>query len=445
MRKMQKGIDLVIRALPKTVQEERGKFAEKYTGRKKARYDDALRYVNDNGITKKDAKITMFVKAEKMSPSKRNPDPRAIQFRDPRYCVELASFLKPIEEHLYKIKVEHPLISRTRLVGKGMNQVERASTLARKLSFFKNPSTISLDAKRFDQHCDIQQLRQEHRVYTSCNPDSYFAKLLSWQLHNDCSSRLGFKYRTRGKRMSGDMNTALGNCIIMLGMVLGIMIPRGKRFDILDDGDDCLLIVETEDLESVLCDLPAAFLEMGHEIKIENIATTMEQVVWCQSSPIKFANGYKFVRNPIKVMSTALVGTRWLNTSARVRREYLAGLGECELILNQGVPILQEYALALIRNSRGAKKRFDDSSGEWFRYLRESRLYRRAKSGQFTSVILDDTRLSFAVAFGISIPDQIDIERQLADWNFSVDQVTDVPGGLDPKTWEDTRDHIEFQ
>lgn len=445
MAALRKGMDLIIRFLPKTVQEPLGEFALRYSGRKRATYLNALDHVLENGLDRKDARIKMFVKCEKMSPVKVNPDPRAIQFRDPKYCVVLASYLKPIEEHLYALKIKHPLLSGTRLVGKGLNQVERAHLLRRKMQAFVSPVVVSIDASRFDQHVDIAQLREEHRVYTHCNPDPYFAQLLSWQCINKCQSRIGFRYVTRGKRMSGDMNTALGNCVIMIGMVLGFMIPRGKHFDLFDDGDDCLLIVEEPELEGVLKDLPHHFLQYGHEMKIENIARDIESVNWCQSKPVRTKHGLKFVRDYTKVISTCLVGTRWLGVPPHVRLAYLAGLADCELVLNCGVPILQEYALALRRNSRGAQVRHDKESGEWHRYIRESRLYRRVESGGFDLEITDEARLSFSKAFGVSIDQQIDIERTLSQWEFSVEGDIEEPVNWDPLDWTCKRSLPEFQ
>lgn len=443
---MRAGARIISKSLPRTVQEELGAFAEKYGGQKRARYMQAVEHVLENGLSRRNAGVTMFIKCEKMDPVKCNPDPRAIQFRDPKYCVLLASFLKPIEEHLYRLKIRHPLVGTTRLVGKGLNQVDRARLLRRKMERFRAPVVLSLDMSRFDQHVDVEALKIEHSVYLSSNPSSWFQRLLSWQLVNRVHSRLGFKYVTLGKRMSGDMNTALGNCVIMISMVLGIMIKYSKPFDLLDDGDDCLLIVERSELEFLRADLPCQFLKMGHELKIENVAFTLPQVSWCQSSPICTAAGWKFVRHPNKVMSCALVGVRWLNAPTWLRLEYLAGLADCEFVLNVGVPILQEYALALRRNSRGAKARFDESSGEWFRYLREVKLYRRSTGQDLDLEITDAARDSFYEAFGVSRQAQLDAEMALRNWNFSVEGVTEAFASWDPETWVNLRETFaEFQ
>jgi len=445
MRRMRVGIDIMSRYLPRTSQEPLGEFAMKYGGNKRARYLRALDHVLNCGITKQDSGVTMFVKMEKLNPTKSNPDPRAIQFRDPKYCVMLASYLKPMEHLIYSLKPKHPYMSGTRVIGKGLNQVERALLLRKKMSFFQAPVVLSLDMSRFDQHVDIEQLKLEHLFYLRSNNDPQFAELLRWQLKNHVTTKLGYKYVTRGKRMSGDMNTALGNCVIVVAMVIGFMDPRRIKFDILDDGDDCLLIVESQDHQAVLRDIPDWFLQYGHEAKIENVATEIERVSWCQSNPVRTKHGLKFVRWPFKVMSCCLVGTRWFRAPPKVRREYVAGLAECEYVLNLGVPILQAYANALRRNSSGAEKRFDKESGEWFRYLRESRLYRRLENAGYDEEITQEARESFHLAFDVSPTEQIAIEEKLSRWNFRVDGDVSECETWDPVTWENNRPHWEFQ
>jgi len=283
--------------------------------------------------------------------------------------------------------------------------------------------------KRFDQHVHWRALQIEHAVYLRCNNDPLFRQLLSWQLKNMVSSRKGYKYETLGRRMSGDMNTALGNCIIMISMVVGFFLDRRIKFDLLDDGDDCLVIVEETDLAVVQAEMPAHFLSCGHEVQIQGIFRSIPEVSWCQSSPISCAGGWKFVRNPSKVLSTCLTGTKWLGLGRKARLQYLAGLGTCELVLNSGVPVLQEFAKALLRNARGACPRFDRDAGEWFRYVRELR-----STTAMESEITLDARFTFAQAFGISLDEQQWLEEDLASWEFDV--VGDVEeSGRDPNDW----------
>jgi hypothetical protein len=240
--------------------------------------------------------------------------------------------------------------------------------------------------------------------------------------------------------MSGDMNTALGNCVLMLSMMIGIFEKELRvPYDLLDDGDDCLLIIEELDADRVIERLPGLVLSMGHELKIENVAKSIGDVEWCHSKPVYDGQKWKFVRNPFKVMSSCLVGTRWLSVPPRVRLEYLAGLGQCEAALNCGVPVLQEYARALIRNSQGARVRFDTSSNEWWRYIRELR-------NKGSDVITDDARISFANAFGVSETQQYMYESVLREWNFPVEPLhfSEVTWNVD--TWTNERHCFpEFQ
>jgi hypothetical protein len=151
--------------------------------------------------------------------------------------------------------------------------------------------------------------------------------------------------------MSGDMNTALGNCTLMVLMVQAAM-RRWKKWDILDDGDDCLLIVEECIFNEVVAALPAIFLSYGQELKVENVARDIRDVVFCQSRVVMTPAGPLFTRNWRKVLSQAACGVNYWGIPKFVR-PMLTAVGMCELVLSKGVPILQEFALALIRNGRG--------------------------------------------------------------------------------------------
>lgn len=443
--------------LPKTVPDDYGVLPNLYSGAKKRRYEDATRRVLETGITANDATITMFIKDERLNPiTKINPDPRAIQFRDSKFCVEVARFLKPIEHHLYELQgTVHSGLPTSRLIGKGLNQVERAKLLKKKLSHFANPAILSLDASRFDQHVDYEVLKIEHSVYLRCCPDKHFEWLLSLQLVNRCFTKNGFSYVTHGKRMSGDMNTALGNCIIMVTCVIAFMTRFDVRWDILDDGDDCLLIIERTHLEQVVALAPEVFLSYGQEIKIEKIAFDLPSVSWCQSSPIEYLPGkWKFARDPFKTMSCDLSGSKW-KCSLEARRRLLSSLGLCELILNLGVPILQSYALALIRSSEDAKP---FASGDFLNSSLAIRAIRESK--QVCPSVFDrdlkrfhvkhllklkpveitrEARVSFSLAFNMTIDEQVAIEVQLANWTVLLTGDAYLPESWNPLTWLDNR------
>jgi len=377
------------------------------------------------GIRKSDAGIKMFVKDERIpyNANKPKPDPRAIQFRGAKYCVALGRYLKPLEHVIYELKGDGKILPNTRVIGKGLSLGGRAMLAKRKWDGFKDPVVVSLDAARFDKHCDKDLLRIEHEFYTTMMPFEEFCELLAMQLDNRGRTSEGLLYRAIGKRMSGDMNTALGNCVLMVLMVAAFARKFIRNhWDLLDDGDDCLLFIEREDLEMVKREVFAHFLSYGHKIKVENVAYHFEHIVWCQSSPINYSGlGWKFVRNPWKVMMGALGGTKWTTMPRWLRAAMINTIGSAELVLNLGVPVLQAFALALMRNS-GTDTILDERYADVLslRVKRElqtmhSTMMRRYEPASIT----DEARISFYKAFGVPPAEQEWMETWLSNWEFS--------------------------
>jgi len=398
-------------------------LAKRHGGAKAARYTRAADDVTLMGLTAQDASIKMFVKAERFNAgAKVNPDPRAIQFRAPRYCVCLSMYLHPIEEQIYQYSKASMGVPYSRNVAKGLNSIDRAELLILKATHFRNPVYITLDARRFDKHVTKPLLRAEHRVYLHCNRSLIFAKLLRMQLINKCFTTLGIKYIVDGRRMSGDMNTASGNCLIMLLMLLAVMhLLNITKWDVLDDGDDFVTILEAEDVDRFCAEVSETFLHFGMEMKVDPPARTIHDVDFCQAHVVEYFPGrFKFVRDFRNVISKSTSGVRnWADPSYRTRTIHAIGL--CELILNLGIPILQEYALCLLRNSSGSK---DDTrhapDGLYARAVRDAR---HMGISDFTKVqpqeIHQCARNTFAIAFGISELHQLELERKLRCWKFS--------------------------
>jgi hypothetical protein len=232
------------------------------------------------------------------------------------------------------------------------------------------------------------------------------------------------------------MNTALGNCLLMILMVSTFMV--GRDYDLLDDGDDCLLIIEVEDLPWVESNIADAFLSYGHEIKVENVASKMEEVQWCQSRPVMYSPGrYKFVRDVDKVVSASLIGGKYVD-SDKSRRKLINTIGMGELILNLGIPVLQSYAMSLMRNADTPDIIVADEVDDGL-YFRVHRELRRMNLKQLVRVdpqpINIDTRLSFAAAFNMDISKQLSLEKFFDSWSFPISGCEFLPPELDVVTW----------
>jgi hypothetical protein len=394
-----------------------------YRGRKRLLYQRAVQSLTIRPLTKKDAYLKCFVKAERINPgAKVNPDPRMIQYRGARYAMALAQFLKPIEHDVYELDCFCAGVPKTRSIAKGLNANDRAKLLVLKMSHFRDPLVVTIDASRFDKHVSQMLLRVEHAVYLCCNNSPLFIWLLGLQLVNVVFGAEGqFQYITNGRRMSGDMNTALGNCLIMLIMLMvAVQIIGLDKFDTLDDGDDCLLMVERSDRDK-LAQLVPIFLRFGMQLKIEGWGCIPEGVVFCQSRALQFdTDRWKMVRDPWKIMSCALTGARhWENL--RYRKKAIAAIGLCELVLNLGVPVLQAYACALLRNAGETPDLEYASDGRRVVVEKQARAIGVPLHKLRAQPITNVARNSFAIGWGIDEPTQVEMERFLDTWEFNID------------------------
>jgi len=423
-----------------------------YHGPKRSRYEQAASEYRAHGLTKSQANVKMFIKCEKIQyqagSTKPNPDPRAIQFRNPVFAVVLAQYIKPMEDVVYRLRGNRlNNLPPTPVFGKSLDSKQKADLLKQKWDTFRRPVAVSLDASRFDQHIDVPHLLALHKFYKVLCNDPYLDQLLSWTIVNKVTSTKGLKYVARGGRMSGDMDTALGACTLMLSM-LGLYFEGSSvHWECLDDGDDIILLMESEmfdDDERVK--LTAHFLSLGQEIKIENVAYELEKVVWCQASPVWVGDCYKFIRNPIKVLSGALVGPKWVQMHSDGARRALAnsiGLGEGHI--NKGVPVLQSFALAIIRNADTQRQiRVDQGDSLFYKVRKELGKSCMTKIPTFEpGPVTDEARASFALAFDISITDQLHYENYFDSWNFSFSSPQLQPPPVDVPTWCWNADEIE--
>lgn len=418
------------RMVGRTISLPLGAVPDRYSGTKRALYARAEEEYREYGEVPHHlcGVRGAFVKVDKDNPyAKDNPDPRLIQPRSPVYNVAVAYFLKPTEDRIYGLSGGRSFPF-TRAIGKGLSASARAAQLRAKMLRFTNPVVLSLDASRFDKCVSAPLLELEHRFYLACNGDREYARLLSKQRRNSGYTVCGYKYRSVGGRASGDMNTAAGNCLLMVAMVATAL--SGFFYDILDDGDDCLVILEDHDLANARAKLTADFPLFGFDLRVDNIGRDMEEVEWCQARPIEVTPGvYRFVRDPVKVMSCGLAGTKYFQAPS-VRAKLVNTIGVAEGILNLGVPILQEYALALQRNA-GTDELMHVAENDPLFYrtiyeLRELGLRCLARHPPVEPTIT--ARLSFQRAFGISVDAQLECEARLRAWSFrSWDHVVTGP------------------
>jgi len=431
-------------------------YEKVYSGmpaKKRARYARAHQKLTESGgfCGRRDARISMFVKLEaiKYDSRKVNPDCRAIQFRTPEFTLQLASSIKVAEHRLYDLS-DIPGFGPGRLFAKNLNQRAKARELRVKYEYIVGCHILCLDASRFDAHCAYDTLDLvEHRFWRQTCLAKQLPELLRWQLVNRGMWRgkdgQSVKYTTRGGRMSGDANTAGGNCIIMASMLKAFGDHFKRKFTFLCDGDDSVFFHDGEPITDE--EVKGFFIQFGFVMEVEDRPTCLEQTTFCQARPVTVADGEVMIRDPMKILSKTTVSHKLQQPA--IRGKYIKTVALGELSISRGCPVIQPYLVALIRNCEKFISKAQKAKGEVYdwaveeNYRLRSLLPRDWKSGR-TLEITAEARLSFSRAWGIPVERQVAIERTLESWQFDLGKAVDggdwdvlkwLPPVFQPEAW----------
>jgi len=399
-----------------------------------ARYTEAFDSLMADGYASpKDARVKAFVKGEKLANYKVYK-PRVIMGRDPRYNLELASYLRPIE-HAFYAQFRgwgRSFYTRTRLVGKGLDPRRRAELIKRKMMSHPGMVAMEIDGKSFESHFSVPILKAEHSVYKSLSSSRRLAQLLDWQLAFD--GRGGdVRFHAVGVRASGDYNTGLGNTLVMCGLVLMVAREVGTRFDFLADGDNAIIFVNREHIGLWTERINPICIKAGFEMALEPPVLNLEEVPFGQSKPLYVEGlGWTMVRNPMKVLSHAGCGYQhYKDLVGGVR--VLKSVAYCEAVLSRGVPILSKFAAMLLELTRHVNfSKAELSDFEYKAVLAKGIDWQKARQIE----VATSTRLGFETSWGITVERQLEIERSLvlpklpSEWCPSRYE-TEVPDGRD--------------
>lgn len=355
------------------------------------------------------AYIKGFVKIEKILIKPKRIVPRLIQPRSPEYNVCVGRFIRQLEHPIYTII--NKMLGGTSVM-KGLNCFQQGRAIAEAWEEFSDPVAIMLDAVRFDQHVSSPMLQWEHRVYSLFfqGPDRCeLNELLKAQLHNkgciSCCDGL-IKYHTDGCRASGDMNTAMGNVIIMCGIIYSFIRQLRIKARLINNGDDCCLIVERGEVGIVTSTLPQYFKKLGFIIDIEGTTNVLEGISFCQTHPVYDGHYWRMVRDPsVAISKDVTICKKWTLDEYEC---FLSELGLCGYTMSSDIPIFSSFYRCLMRGDR----EFSDGMRRHVRgALVDSGLYRLSEGAVARSeTITDSARTSFAMAFGITPATQRYIE-----------------------------------
>jgi len=314
----------------------------RYTGSKRRAYEQALRSLGDVELHGGDARVEVFVKAEKTPFGlKKGVDPRIICARSKRYNIKLLQYLVPVERLLYHVRGETWWgVPRTRIFAKGLNLKERAELLERKFRHFERPLVVELDCSRFDGHVDREMLRLEHRFYLSLfSGDRDLARLLEMQLRTKGKSMNGVMFAMDGKRATGDPNTGCGNSLLEGAMIRSGMQGLGVKWDMLGDGDNVVLFLEEDTSARVLTHLSAHFKRCSQVLTVDNRTSVLDRVTFCRMRPLMVGGVRRLARPWTSVLGGMLVSHRHFR-EAKGGMAIAKAIVRAELDLSLGVPII---------------------------------------------------------------------------------------------------------
>lgn len=331
-------------------------FLACYDGSMRKRYEDAYRTYLRRGIHRSDAAVESFIKMEKI-PDFTHPtgmytklsDPRMIHPRKSIYNMLLGMYLKPVEKNLKHIKhFGLPMCM------KGLNLKQRAEVFLKGKDMVGDCDVYMLDCSRFDGHVTNAQLDHEHSVYRRIyGKDAQLDQLLSWQHNTKCKSKHGHSYLLNA-RCSGDVNTSLGNSILMMAMTLSYVrraLGNNKKWMLFDDGDDAVLLVR----KGVALDVNALsehFMLFGHKLTLDKVENFYD-LEFCRAKLFKTLEGWTFVRDPRRVLGGMLTIYKHFRHE-KVRHSYFKQILTCESHVSAHIPLVADFirrCLGLYRDS----------------------------------------------------------------------------------------------
>lgn len=352
-------------------------------------------YVTQGPLTSSDAKLSAFVKFEKQDISKA---PRVINPRSARYNLTLARFLKHYEHHCFKAinrafrELSGGKSQSRATVIKGFDADTSAEILREKWDRFVDPVAIGADATKFDMHVSLEALAYEHTFYNDFWRNPLLRKILRWQLRNKGTARCvdgKVDFEMRGTRCSGDINTSLGNCILMCAMIWTFCVEHDIDCELINNGDDCVIIVERSLCDFVMRQLPIWLRKCGFEVVMEAPVDVFEKIVFCQTQPVHLSTGWRMVRDPFTCFRKDTMCLRSM-PNAECFKKWMYAVGAAGATLCAGVPVLSSFYAMFKRNGLKSDK---------FRNLISP--YRFGMKASRTAILDSRARASFWAAFDV--------------------------------------------
>jgi hypothetical protein len=315
--------------------------ATSYTIERKNQLRRAYQENMDNfrpGNRRRCNKIKAFIKAESYDSYKHS---RGIYSRNDPYKVKTGPVFKLIEKEMFvKQKTSKYFI-------KSVPAADRARFIASRLGG-SGLKTMATDYTAFESHFTESLLTLcEFRFYSYMTRNlpchRGFMRDLKVLVGENHVCFKNVRCGVKATRMSGEMNTSLGNSFANLMMFF--YIHRNNPFcDAIVEGDDCIGVYRGATPTN------ADYARLGLTVKIET-PTCLSQASFCGQV---FTDDFDVIADPHKIITkTGWIDASYMNSKDKKKKELLRCRAMSILSLYPACPIVTSYGLYLLRATAG--------------------------------------------------------------------------------------------
>lgn len=393
-------------------------FVSSYTGKKRTMYARwAERFIQGEFSEERHSIVKGFIKIEKkdmpvkhygmQTTYQKDSAARGISPRHPLFNIAIGRYIKKMEKKIYK-SLQSIFRETTPVVSKGYNNVEQAQHLLQKHNKYTDPVWLLFDAERFDEHVSKPMLKWLTSIYNECINDIEFAKWVKRFTNNrivfQCDNGR-IKFKLKRNRMSGEMDTGLGNTIVSLAILYSFL----KKHNLLtkvspyDNGDDLIVGMDRSTLHYFDGYKQHAY-ELGFRMKVDGPYNTFEEIVFCQTQPVWDGKQYRMVRQfPLAIDKDCC--TVLPITTPKAMDHWFYDIYQCGQVLTDGIPVYSAF-YSMFKRWNFVKKGFNLDISVNFGEMERQRglVYTGAE-------ITPEARYSFWLAFGVTPDEQRALEH----------------------------------
>lgn len=348
-------------------------------------------------------------------------DTRPVQPRSLKFNVRFSRHLGPIEKKVFGFISDGTVFPPGQLFAKGMTPDQVYDALLSKWnevdqSSLEGACALVLDVSRWDRHIRGLLHKLEADFLKHMNDDDEFHEMVDSLARARGVARhpnIDLNFSGPATRCSGDMHTSLMNHVLMTCIMCSFFRMIGIKYQLLDAGDDIVVIIPRENYECVQEALPEYFSDCGLSLKVETATTNFHEIKFCQCRP--FAG--KMVRSFARITNRSLVCP---NGFLSRQADYLYSVFLCELHLNHNVPVIGPFCKAMVEQARIRGGNFSIETFDDFKRDETLRMGLVDDSSFEKPMPNGDDRKLYETLTGVSPNQQLELERELVKFATSL-------------------------